>query len=74
VRLDGTTTNLELKHITDSQTKTLEQVPVQIEGDLFFATKEFTIEANAGGVQHYRVQLSQVKMKSRMPIISVTFL
>jgi len=61
LRLDGITTNLELKHIADNQTKTLEQVPLKIEGDPFFQTKEFTIEATASGVQHYRVQLSQVK-------------
>ena len=61
IRLQGTTTNLELKHVTDKQTKLLESQPVQIDGDPFFQTKEFTIEASASGVQHYRIQLSQVK-------------
>ncbi|HEX5111495.1 MAG TPA: hypothetical protein VFV79_01500 [Saprospiraceae bacterium] len=61
IRLNGATTNLELKHVTDKQTKVLESQLVQIDGDPFFQTKEFTIEASESGVQHYRIQLSQVK-------------
>ena len=61
LRLNGTTTTLEVKHIVDKQSKLLEHVPVTIDGDPFFQTKEFTLEATASGVQHYQVQLAQVK-------------
>ena len=60
VRLNGTSTKLELKHLKENQSTLLESIPVTIDADPFFQTKEFTIEANASGVQHYRVQLSQV--------------
>jgi hypothetical protein len=61
LRLKGTSTTLEVKHIVDKQSKLLEHVPVTIDADPFFQTIEFTLEATASGVQHYQVQLAQVK-------------
>ncbi len=61
LRLKGTSTTLELKHIVDHQVNLLEHQPIVIDADPFFQTKEFTIEATASGVQHYQVQLANVK-------------
>jgi hypothetical protein len=61
IRLPGTNASLELKHIRDNGSVTLEKLPLAIEGESWFATKEFIIEAAQSGVQRYRVQLSQVR-------------
>jgi hypothetical protein len=61
VRLNGATTALEIKHIQDNQQLLLERIPLQITSDAWFDTKQVIIEAKQGGVQHYRVQLTQVK-------------
>lgn len=61
IRLPGTAASLELKHIRDDNQVTLEKIPLTIEGDSWFATKEFIIEATQSGVQRYRVQLTQVR-------------
>jgi hypothetical protein len=61
IRLPGANTSLELKHVRDNGAVTLEKIPITIEGDSWFATKEFTIEAAQSGVQRYRLQLAQVR-------------
>jgi len=61
VRLNGASSALEIKHIQDNQQILLERIPLQITSDDWFDTKQITIEAKQGGVQHYRVQLTQVK-------------
>ena len=61
VRLQGATSALEVRHIQDNQSELLERIPITIANDAWFDTKEIIIEAKQSGVQHYRVQLSQVK-------------
>jgi hypothetical protein len=61
IRMGGATAALELKLVTDKQNTLLQRVPVNINADPFFQTQEFTIEASQSGVQHYRVQLTQVR-------------
>ncbi|MBK9103271.1 MAG: hypothetical protein IPL92_01540 [Saprospiraceae bacterium] len=61
VRLQGATSALEVRHIQDNQNELLERIPITIATDAWFDTKEIIIEAKQSGVQHYRVQLSQVK-------------
>ena len=61
VRLGGANTALEIRHIRDEQNVLLERIPLSIDADPWFATKEVIIEAAHSGVQRYRVQLSQVR-------------
>lgn len=61
IRLGGATTTLEIRHITDQQNILLERIPIEIDADPWFATREVVLEANKSGVQRYRVQLSHVR-------------
>lgn len=61
IRLEGATSALEVRHIQDNQNVLLERIPVEINADSWFDTKEVIIEAKQSGVQRYRVQLLQVK-------------
>lgn len=61
MRLAGSNTFLEVRHITDDQNVLLERMPVSVLSDPWFSTKEITLEAKSSGVQRYRVQLTQVR-------------
>ncbi len=61
MRLQGATSFLEVRQILDNQNVLLEKIPVNINSDAWFETKEIIIEARQSGVQRYRLQLSQVK-------------
>lgn len=61
IRLAGATTSLELRHVRDDQSVLLEKIPISIDADPWFQTKEFLIEATQSGVQRYRLQLAQVR-------------
>ena len=61
MRLQGSSSVLEVRRIQDQQNELLERVPVQINADSWFETRNFVIEAKQPGVQHYRVQLAQVR-------------
>ncbi|MEP6645819.1 MAG: hypothetical protein ABJC12_01920 [Saprospiraceae bacterium] len=61
VRLKGATTSLEIKQVLDNQDVLLEKIPINIDADPWFTTKDIIIEAKQSGVQRYRVQVSQVK-------------
>ncbi len=61
VRLGGASTALEIRHIQDNQNVLLERIPITINADPWFETKEAIIEASQSGVQRYRVQLTQVR-------------
>ncbi|MEO5905461.1 MAG: hypothetical protein ABIQ11_01955, partial [Saprospiraceae bacterium] len=61
VRLGGANTFLEIRHIGENQNTLIEKIPVAINADPWFETKESTIEASQSGVQRYRVQLTQVR-------------
>ncbi len=61
VRLIGATTALEIRHIQDNLNVLLERMPISIDADPWFATKEVILEAKQSGVQRYRVQLTQVR-------------
>ena len=59
--LKGANTNLEIRHIEEKQNTLLEQIPISIDADPWFVTKDIILEAKQSGVQHYRVQVSQVR-------------
>ena len=60
-RLGGANSSLEVRHIQDNQNVLLEKIPIAINADPWFDTKEVIIEATQSGVQRYRVQVSQVR-------------
>ncbi len=60
-RLGGASTALEVRHIRDGQNILLDRIPISINADPWFDTKEIILEASQSGVQRYRVQLSQVQ-------------
>ncbi|HUR30933.1 MAG TPA: hypothetical protein VMZ69_05845 [Saprospiraceae bacterium] len=61
VRLGGATSSLEVRRVTDNQNILLEKIPLNINADPWFETKEIIIEASQSGVQRYRVQLTHVR-------------
>ncbi len=61
VRLGGASTSLEIRHFRDNQNILLEKVPININADPWFETKEIIIEASQSGVQRYRAQVTQVR-------------
>jgi hypothetical protein len=61
MRLGGAASSLEIRHITDQQNLLLQKIPININADPWFETKEIILEATKSGVQRYRVQLSQVR-------------
>nr|MDQ3015369.1 hypothetical protein [Bacteroidota bacterium] len=61
MRLGGANTALEIRHIREDQNVLLERIPIEVNADPWFSTKEAIIEATQSGVQRYRVQLTQVR-------------
>ena len=61
MRLQGATSSLEVRQIQGNQNILLEKIPVNINSDSWFETKDIIIEAKQSGVQRYRLQLTQVK-------------
>lgn len=61
MRLQGATSYLEVRQILENQNILIEKIPVNINADSWFETKEIVIEARQSGVQRYRLQLAQVK-------------
>lgn len=60
-RLNGATSVLEIRHLLDGKSVLLQSVPIQINSDPWFSTREFTIEADQSGVQRYRIQVANVR-------------
>jgi hypothetical protein len=61
VRVKGASSTLEIFHVQENKNELLERIPINIDTDPWFATKEIVLEAKQSGVQRYRVQLTQVK-------------
>ncbi len=57
---DGERATLSVQQIEGGQARTLQQVPVRVQGDDFFTTVEVTLEARQAGVQRYRFSLSRL--------------
>ena len=60
-QLAGSSSVLEIRHLQEGKNELLERIPVDIDSQPWFSTREFTIEAGQSGVQRYRVQLAQVR-------------
>ncbi len=54
----GQRTNLIVSKVVNEKTSTLETLPVSIDQDDFFTTREVILEADQAGVQRYRLALS----------------
>ena len=56
----GTVSNMNIYRIENGQANRLQQIPLNINKNDFFTTKEFILDANQSGVQRYRVTLSGI--------------
>lgn len=56
----GQNTNLVVSKIVNGNSTTLQTIPISINQEDFFTTREVVIEANQAGVQRYRITLSTV--------------
>ncbi len=60
INSQGRATNLTVYKIENGQAKRLEQKNISIAGEDFFRTEEIVLEADAPGVQRYRLSLSAI--------------
>lgn len=60
VNCAGTQTVLTVSRIEGDQTRTLQSIPISIDQNDFFTTKEVLLEADKTGVQHFRFTLAKV--------------
>jgi hypothetical protein len=56
----GANSRLSIYKVEGSNTRLLEQMPVSIDKNAFFTTKEVTLSADKAGVQRYRVVFSSI--------------
>ncbi len=56
----GSNTTLNIAHVENGRTNTLEKIPLQIDKNDFFATREVILDANRSGVQRYRISLNKI--------------
>lgn len=56
----GTRTNLQIQKVDGSGTRILESIPVNIDKNDFFTTKEIILNADKAGVQRYRISLNSI--------------
>ena len=57
----GNNTNLTISKIVDGQSNRLQQIPISIDKNDFFNTQEIILDANASGVQRYRISVNSVE-------------
>jgi len=57
----NTKTNLVVSKIENGKARKLQSIPINIKRNDFFTTQEVTLEANAAGVQRFRVALNAVE-------------
>ena len=57
----GSNTNLTISKIVDGASSRLEQIPIKINKNDFFNTQEIILDANASGVQRYRISVNAVQ-------------
>ncbi len=56
----GNNSTLNIYKVVDGQNSRLQQVPLNINKNDFFTTKEIILDANQAGVQRYRISLNKV--------------
>ncbi len=54
-------TSLTISKVNDNVNSTVQNMPITINKNDFFLTKEFTLEAKEPGIQHYRLSVSAIK-------------
>ena len=57
----GNNTNLTVSKIVDGASSRIKQIPISINKNDFFNTQEIILDANASGVQRYRISLNAVQ-------------
>lgn len=57
----GTTTNLNVYKVANGAQERLKQIPISINKNDFFTTKEIILEANKSGVQRYRISMASIE-------------
>ena len=56
----GSNTFLNISKVENGNANRLQQIPISIDKDDFFLTKEVILDANKSGVQRFRISLNQV--------------
>lgn len=56
----GASTNISIAKLVGNQVRPVQTIPLAIQGNDFFTTREVVLDANEAGVQRYRISLSQV--------------
>ncbi len=56
----GSNTILNISKVENGNAKRLQQIPVSIDKDDFFITKEVILDADKSGVQRFRISLNQI--------------
>lgn len=62
----GKNTNLVVSKIENGNAKTLQSLPININQDDFFTTREVILEATQAGVQRYRVSLTGISEEASL--------
>ncbi len=55
----GVATSLQLSEVRGGQLKSLQSLPIQVQGNNFFITRELTLEATEPGIRHYKLSIGQ---------------
>lgn len=56
----GASTNISISKLSGNEVRNLQTIPLAINGNDFFTTREVVLDANEAGVQRYRISLSQI--------------
>ena len=56
----GNNTTMTIAKVVGKETRKLQEIPISIDKNDFFTTREIILDANEGGVQRYRVSLSSI--------------
>ena len=57
----GASSTLTIQKIQEGQNKTLQSIPIVVQGNDFFTTKDITLEADQAGVARYLITLTKVQ-------------
>ncbi len=56
----GSASTMSISKVVGNDARKLQEIPVNIDKDDFFTTREIILDANEGGVQRYRIALSSI--------------
>ncbi|MEZ4930790.1 MAG: hypothetical protein R2788_01505 [Saprospiraceae bacterium] len=56
----GSSTTMSISKVVGSDARKLQDIPINIDKNDFFTTREIILDANEGGVQRYRISLSSI--------------